>query len=110
MITRLVMAKGGRWARASMFFAAVLLAGAPSNGAPALLSTTIPVGDGPVAIAIDQRARVVFVVNVRGNSVSLIDARTRQLMRTIQVGQLPHDVAVNRTTGVAYVADWLSDT
>src|SRR5262245_21268035 len=110
MITRLVMAKASRWSHASMFFAVVMLVGATLNGAPAPLSTTIPVGDGPVAIAIDQRARIVFVVNVRGNSVSLIDARTRQLMRTIKVGQLPHDVAINGRTGVAYVTDWLSDT
>jgi len=76
-----------------MFFAVVMLVGATLS-APAALSTTIPVGDGPVAMAIDQRARIVFVVIVRGDSVLRIDARARQLMRTVQVGQLSRNIAV----------------
>src|SRR5688572_10871755 len=85
-----------------------LLAFSPNANAQG--TETIAVGDAPIALAVDHRDGLVLVVNVRGNSISVIDVRSRQVIRTVAVGELPHRVAVNEQTGRAYVTDWGSDT
>jgi YVTN family beta-propeller protein len=53
---------------------------------------TIPVGDGPSAVATDQES--VWVANTADGTVSRIDVETSEVVATIQVGNAPSGVAV----------------
>lgn len=74
---------------------------------------TTTVGVGPVAVAVDERSGRVFVLNhndryygqqsnERG-SVSVLDARTGLLLRTVAVGGSPSAVAIDTRLGHAFV-------
>ncbi len=54
-------------------------------------------------VAIAQRAKRVFVVNDGDFSVSMLDARTGTLLRTVLVGPFPVDLAVDEHTGHLFV-------
>ena len=79
------------------------------------LLRTITVGGDPSAMAIDTRAGRVFVASVgrvdpmrqdlpleRG-SISVLDARTGALLRTVSVGVAPRAIVVDEQTGRAFV-------
>ena len=76
---------------------------------------SVPVGFGPVAIALDQATDTIYVVNSTSNTVSVIDGATcnagnasgcRRKPPAVRAGSNPVDVAVNEATGTVYVADW----
>ena len=46
----------------------------------------IPVGEGPLGLDINTRHRKLYVRNVDGYSVSIVDMQTNQVLRTIPVG------------------------
>jgi len=83
------------------------------------LLRTVPVGASPVALAVDDRAGRLLVVNqgmstsgsltIRG-TVSVLDARNGQLVRSVTVGQRPMDVAIDARTGRAFISNSVSDT
>ena len=50
---------------------------------------TIPVGVAPRGIAITPRGDVIFVTNVYDGTVSMINAATLTVIRTIKVGVQP---------------------
>lgn len=73
------------------------------------------VGPTALSLAVDERAGRVFVGNEGravgvceaycrvASTVSMLDARTGHLLRTIPVGQAPLNIAVNRRTGRVFV-------
>jgi YVTN family beta-propeller protein len=80
---------------------------------------SVPVGDGPVAIAVDQVTDTIYVVNSDSNTVSVINGATCNAQDTsgcghlppvVRVGNNPVDVAVNQQTDTAYVANWGNGT
>ena len=64
---------------------------------------TVPVGDTPVALAVNPVTNKIFTVNQYGNSVTVIDGATNAIAATVKVGQLPGAVAVNAVTNKIYV-------
>ncbi len=74
----------------------------PGLLAPVLRS--VPVGRGPVALAVDQRTGRVFVVGAAG-SVTTLDATTGAPLRSVAVGRGAQAVAVDEATGRAFVTD-----
>jgi len=61
---------------------------------------TVPVGQNPVAVAVDMSTRRVFVLNAgridtsagvtaSGSSVTILDARTGAVVRTVGIGRIP---------------------
>jgi YVTN family beta-propeller protein len=66
-------------------------------------STQIPVGSGPLSMALDGGDQHLVVVNGGSNSVSLIDARANTVLKTIGVGAAPKQVLVTNN-GKAYIA------
>jgi hypothetical protein len=76
---------------------------------------SVPVGDGPGSIAVDQVTDTIYVVNSNSNSVSVINGATcnardpsgcSHLPPAVTVGNNPVDVAVDQETDTAYVANW----
>ncbi len=87
--------------------------GDPGNGI-----TRIPVGSGPVGVAVNPTTNRIYVNNFSwgSGSVSVIDGATNTEIDTdadpgngitrIPVGDRPHLVAVNTITNRVYVANW----
>jgi YVTN family beta-propeller protein len=71
--------------------------------------TTIPVGDGPWGVAVNQAGTFAYVVNnhdtVNGDSVSVISTATNAVVATIKVGSLPFGIAFAPNGKMAYVAN-----
>jgi YVTN family beta-propeller protein len=62
------------------------------------------------SLSVDGQRHVVFAVNYASDDVTIINARTNKVLATPAVGKQPVSVAVNRATGRAYVANFLSQT
>ena len=71
---------------------------------------TIPVGNGPHAVAVDPDTRTVYVTNYLANTVSVIDEASMTVTRTIPVGNWPWAVAVDPATRTVYVTNELDYT
>ncbi len=66
----------------------------------------IPVGGEPVDVAITPDGRYAWVVDASGNSVSVIDTKTRSVVQgPIAVGLAPRGIAITPNGGRAYVAN-----
>jgi YVTN family beta-propeller protein len=64
-------------------------ASTPATTAPdaaITVTATIPVGNTPTGIAVNQRTNTVYVTNEIGGTVSVIDGRTDTVTTTIPVG------------------------
>ena len=70
---------------------------------------TIPVGRGAVAAAVDNRAGRVFVANEESRSISMLDARSGVILRTVSVG-FATALAVDEMAGRVIVANGGSGT
>jgi YVTN family beta-propeller protein len=74
--------------------------------------TSIDVGSDPFGVAI--RGNKVYVANnvqwTNGDpaTVRVLDATTYALLKTINVGVNPREIAINQTTGLAYVVNYTS--
>jgi YVTN family beta-propeller protein len=66
---------------------------------------TIPVGNGPVGVAVNPKGTMVYTTNDIDGSVSVIDAVTNMVTATIKVGREPDFIAVHPTLPVAYVSN-----
>jgi YVTN family beta-propeller protein len=64
---------------------------------------SVKVGKGPIAIAIDQAANRIYVVNTSSNSISVIDGRGDTVIATVKGGSNPYVIAVNEKTHKVYV-------
>ena len=79
---------------------------APSRAhAAGAVLRTVAVGKAPRAIAIDTRSGRVFVANYGGNSVSMLDAHTGLVLRTIPLltSSHPRRIAVDERSGHVFV-------
>jgi YVTN family beta-propeller protein len=61
------------------------------------VSSTIPVGTQPVAIAITPDSAEVYVVNQGSNSVSVILTASDTVSATVTVGTNPNAIAITPT-------------
>ncbi len=84
----------------------LLSLGSLSDIAPAQsVLATVPVGNSPVWLAVNNRTNMVYVANEFDNTVSVIDGATNQVVATIPVGSVPRFVAVNVNTNRIYVSN-----
>ena len=68
----------------------------------------VPVGEDPQRLAISRDGRRVYVTNQRSETVSVIDARRRRVIRTIRVGTDPIGCALTPDGRKLYVANFSS--
>jgi len=82
---------------------------------PSLVVRTVHVGTRPIAVVVDEQAGRVFVVNHgpltvgaltprRPGTVSVLDAATGALLRTVAVGAAPGAVVVDALANRAFIA------
>jgi YVTN family beta-propeller protein len=70
------------------------------------LTPTIPVGNNPIAIAVNAATNTTYVVNQSSNNVTLIDGTNLATAPvTVAVGSSPVAIAVNPVTNEAYVTN-----
>jgi YVTN family beta-propeller protein len=60
---------------------------------------TVPLGDSPGPLAVDERTGYVFVANQDDNSVSTVDAASARVVRTVPLGLPPKAIAVDERRG-----------
>ncbi len=65
---------------------------------------TVPVGQYPSSLAVNETTNKVYVANANSNNVTVIDGRTYSTT-TVPVGQYPSGVAVNSITDKIYVVN-----
>ena len=77
-----------------------LRAGARAQAAKGCITVTatIPVGSVPYGVAVDPKTHTIYVANVSGDTVSVINGRTNTVTATIPVGNGPYGVAVDPDT------------
>jgi YVTN family beta-propeller protein len=74
-------------------------------------TVTIPVANGPIALALNQTTHLLYVANQSANSVSVIDTNAGNptfnavVAGPIPVGTAPFAIAVNQGTNRVYVAN-----
>jgi YVTN family beta-propeller protein len=66
---------------------------------------TLSAGEIPCAIAINSKAKLLYVANYGDNSVSVIDAATERKTATISVGRHPKAIAFDANRNLVYVAN-----
>lgn len=69
----------------------------------------VPVGRGPLGVAVNSEDDTVYVVNQIDDNLSIIQGNTGVVSSTIAVGDLPWGVAVNEGDDTVYIANQLSD-
>jgi len=74
------------------------------SGATLAISGTIPVGSSPFGLAANPVNRLLYVANFGSGSVSIINMDTRSVVLTQSTGGRPTFIAVDLTTGDAFVA------
>ena len=67
--------------------------------------TTIPVGNSPTGVGVNQLTNRIYVANNGDSTVSVVDGNTNTVVATIPVADHPVGVAVNPTTNLVYVAN-----
>jgi YVTN family beta-propeller protein len=72
------------------------------------VTSTIPVGSFPVAVALSSDGLTAYVANFKGNSLSVVDLSTGAVTKTVGVGSRPDGVVVSG--GLVYVANLLDGT
>ena len=71
---------------------------------------TIPVGSGPVGVAVNPSGTRLYVTNRGSGNISVIDTSTNAVVATIPVGSGPVGVAVNPSGTRLYAANFSSNT
>jgi YVTN family beta-propeller protein len=80
-----------------------LVAG-PILAAAQSLSTTVPTGSYPIAVAANPATNKIYVANQNSDSVTVIDGVTNNTT-TVWIGSSPNALAVNSVTNRIYVAE-----
>jgi YVTN family beta-propeller protein len=70
----------------------------------------VPVGVGPVAVAITPNGALVYVANSASNTVSVIGTATNAVMTTVTVTWAPDGVATTPDGAFAYVVNEFANT
>ena len=68
----------------------------------------IPVGKGPVGIAISLKQSYVFITNANDGSVNVLDLHQNQIIKTIKVGGTPVGITKSTNEDYIYVSDWFN--
>ena len=66
--------------------------------------TTLAVGDYPIGIVVDEAAGRVYVVNNRGNTLSIVDEAGLTVVRTRRIPRNVSSATLNREAGLLYLA------
>ncbi|MEE9522620.1 MAG: hypothetical protein V3W05_07430, partial [candidate division NC10 bacterium] len=66
--------------------------------------STIPVGNYPIGIAVDEKADRAYIVNNRGNTLSIIDEATLEVRGTTQIAPNVSNLDLNSPAGLLYLA------
>jgi len=76
------------------------------------VTSTIPVGNGPMGMAYDFKNGKVYVTNFMSNTVSVIDGNTNNVISTIPLGSnaSPVDIAFDSANGKVYVTNFNAGT
>lgn len=70
----------------------------------------IPVGQFPAAVDVNLINNKVYVANANGQSVTIIDGNTNQVLQTLPIpATFPTDLAVDLANGFTYISDFESD-
>ncbi len=72
---------------------------------PDTVIDTIPVGDGPVSVAVTPNGSHVYVTNYADDTVSVIQTSDNTVVDTISVGNGPYAIAVTPNGSYVYVAN-----
>ena len=72
----------------------------PANGQ---VTRNIAVGTQPVALLLDAERNRLYVSNRDSGNVSIIDARTGHLLKSVDLQRHPNSLALNPKTGEVYV-------
>ncbi len=76
-----------------------------------VIGSPIPVGSGPVGVAVTPDGSTVYITNQRANTVSVIDTATNTVIGSpIPVGSGPWGVAVTPDGSAVYVANFVANT
>ncbi|HYK90369.1 MAG TPA: YncE family protein [Acidobacteriota bacterium] len=78
------------------------------SGANRVVST-VPVGHGPLSVAVYPRRNVALAAEFDSGSLSIVDMATGTVIRSVKVGKGPRGIAVNPQTGIAVVVNMLED-
>ena len=71
--------------------------------------TRVPVGAGPVSIAVNEKSGRVYAASAGTGTVSVIDGATNAIVATLRVVDRPYSIAANSATGKVYVSHTFSD-
>lgn len=66
--------------------------------------TNVPVGNGPVGVAVHPQGELAYSVNQLEDTVSVIDTSTNTVSATIPVGDAPYAIAIHPSGMFAYVS------
>ena len=69
-------------------------------------SVGLQAGDFPWGMALSPNGRYAYVAGFVGNSLSVVDTRTRQRVGRVDTGEFPYTVAVSPDGTRAYVTNW----
>jgi YVTN family beta-propeller protein len=67
---------------------------------------TLPVGPHPQGLAVDSRSNRIYVANVQGNSVTVIDGARNAVVGARNAGSHPYAVAVDEGSGRVFAANY----
>lgn len=98
-----VLRNDGSWPRRGLVLALLPLALLIAAKLAAAAVFTQPMNSSPIAISADQQ--LVWVVNPRDDTVSVLRADTDTVLATIQTGDEPRSVALDPNNTYAYVAN-----
>jgi YVTN family beta-propeller protein len=70
-----------------------------------LQNRNIPVGDGPIDIAINNNTNTLYVLNQNSNNITVLDSFTYSVITTIPVGTNPSGITFNKLTNKIYVSN-----
>ncbi len=85
--------------------AAINLAVSPLSGIPTAANSTVAVGNGPTALAINTATDTAVVANTADGTVTLVNLRTGTASSAIAVGTSPTGVAVDNILNEAVVVN-----
>ncbi len=95
--------------RAGPLFVLLLLASVAPAQNPAVVAT-VPVGDAPVQLTVNQTTNTIYVANFLSSDVTVIDGATDSTITVTDPNASgPYDVAVNEQTNTIYVPNFDSN-
>jgi YVTN family beta-propeller protein len=69
---------------------------------------SVPVGESPVALALNRSNGRLYVANSRGRSVSVLDVHSDKVLATVPTAACPYAIAVDEATNKVYVSNTFS--